>query len=335
MLVSIVIPAYNAARTLEACLRACLDQTYPETEVIVADDGSTDGTPEIAARLGVRYLWQENRGPAAARNTGARAARGEIIAFTDSDCVPASDWIEQLMAGFAPDIVAVGGTYGIANPESRLARLVHEEIVVRHTRFKDEVDFLGSFNVAYRKDAFDAVNGFDESFTAASGEDNDLAYRLQDAGGTLRFHRAAVVAHHHPVRLLPYLRTQMWHGFWRVKIYARHRGRARTGDRYASGVELLTPPAMLVLLGLTPLGAAAALHVCGVCIAAGWLALFAMLGCAHVPMALQMMRSARRREMLLFPGLALLRDAARAFGLGYGFYRFYLWHGDGPECPGS
>lgn len=324
MLVSIVIPAYNAERTLEACLRACLDQTYPETEVIVADDGSTDGTPEIAARFGVRYIRQGNRGPAAARNMGARVACGEIIAFTDSDCIPQRDWIAQLVGGFEPGVAAVGGTYGIANPDRLLARLVHEEIVVRHARFKNEVDFLGSFNVAYRKDAFDAVHGFDESYTAASGEDNDLAYRLQDAEGTLRFCRAAVVAHHHPVRLLSYLRTQMWHGYWRVKIYSRHHGRARTGDRYASGFELLTPPAMLVLLGLTPLGAAVALHGCGLYIAAGLLALLAMLGCAHVPMTLQMWRNARRVEMLLFPGLALLRDAARAFGLGYGFYRFYL-----------
>lgn len=328
MLVSIVIPAYNAAKTLEACLRACLDQTYPEMEIIVADDGSTDDTAAIAARLGAQCVRQENRGPAAARNTGARAAHGELVAFTDSDCVPQRDWIEQLVAGFAPGVVAVGGTYGIANPRRLLARLVHEEIFVRHARFGDDADFLGSFNVAYRKAAYDAVGGFDESYRAASGEDNDLAYRLQDAGATLRFRHAAVVAHHHPERLGPYLRTQMRHGIWRVKIYLRHRARVRTGDRYATGAELLTAPAMLVLSSLTPFAAAYTVCYRSLEVAGGLAGLLAVLALAHVPMALRMLRASGRIEMLLFPGLALLRDAARGWGMARGFWRFRVRHGE-------
>ena len=67
---------------------------------------------------------QSNAGPASARNTGARLASGEILVYTDADCVPKPDWLSQLVAGFGEGIVAVGGTYAIANPSSRLARVV-------------------------------------------------------------------------------------------------------------------------------------------------------------------------------------------------------------------
>ncbi|MDP7638259.1 MAG: glycosyltransferase [Candidatus Hydrogenedentes bacterium] len=246
MLVSIIIPAYNAEQTLGKCLDGCLAQSYPDTEVIVVDDGSTDGTKRVARAYGASYIRQENGGPAKARNTGARVGEGKVLAFTDSDCVPEPDWIERLLEGLDEGVVAVGGAYGIANPENTLAQLVHEEIAVRHSRFSGEVDFLGSFNAAYKKAAFDAVGGFDEAFRIASAEDNDLAYRLADGGGVLRFTRAAVVRHYHPARLWPYLKTQMWHGFWRMRLYAKHPRRAK-GDRYADRREFAGPPLSLLL----------------------------------------------------------------------------------------
>lgn len=324
--VSVVIPAYNAAKTLPACLGACLGQRMPALEVIVVDDGSTDGTKEIAASFpGVRYLRQENQGPAVARNFGARAAMGEIIAFTDADCVPREDWLAQLVQGFEEGVVAVGGTYDIANPESLLARLVHEEIRTRHARFTGEVDFLGSFNVAYRKEAFNAVKGFDETFRAASAEDNDLAYRLHEAGGRLRFTPEAVVAHYHSASLGRYLRTQMGHGFWRMKLYTKHPRRARRGDRYAGVLELMGPPAALIISSLA-IGSGMAV-LCGVSwriptIACGILLLGLIL--LHAPTAWRMFCRTSRLEMLLFVGLASLRDAARAIGMMTGLWTFYV-----------
>ncbi len=246
--VSIIIPAYNAAATLGECLAACLAQTHPHTDVIVVDDGSTDSTADIAKDYPVEYIHQDNAGPAAARNRGARSAQGEIIVFTDSDCIAEPDWIKKLLTGFtADDVVAVGGSYGIANESSLLARMIHEEIRIRHEQFQGEVDFLGSFNVAYRKDAFDAVGGFDELFRMASGEDNDLAYRLHDRGGHLRFVADALVAHYHPTRLWPYLRTQFYHGFWRMKLYTKHPKRSE-GDQYAGKAEFAGPPLSLILI---------------------------------------------------------------------------------------
>lgn len=255
MKISVVIPAYNAETTLAECLDACLAQSSPAHEIIVVDDGSTDATAEIAQGFDLIYLRQENAGPAAARNHGARSATGDVVIFTDSDCIPEPNWLEQLATGFdddADDVVAVGGTYGIANESSTLARMIHEEIVMRHERFGASVDFLGSFNVAYRRDAFLAVDGFDETFTSASGEDNDLAYRLHDNGGVMRFVPTAIVKHYHPTRLLPYLRTQMNHGFWRMKLYAKHPGR-KSGDQYAGKLDFAGPPLALLTLLFYPL----------------------------------------------------------------------------------
>lgn len=319
MHVSIVIPAYNAASTLDECLDACLQQSHADTEIIVVDDGSSDDTPSIAQAHSVRYIRQKNSGPAAARNLGAREAGGEIVAFTDSDCVPDPDWIERLLAGFSEGVVGVGGTYDIRNDSSLLARLIHEEIVVRHERFRGEVDFLGSFNVAYRKGAFDAVSGFDESFTYASAEDNDLAYRLQDEGGSLRFVHDARVAHYHPTRLLPYLRTQMRHGFWRMKLYAKHPRRG-TGDHYAGLGELLGPPLSLLLVAgiiALPLLHNAAFSIGLVFFAAAYGTLT-----ASIERALAHRLGARRG--IIFRGVTILRDIARGLGLVGGVWTFFV-----------
>ncbi len=317
---SIVIPAFNAAATLAECLEACQRQTHPALEIIVADDGSTDSTPDIAKRLGVRYVRQENRGPAAARNTGARMASGDVLVFTDSDCVPEPDWLEKLLTGFTDASVAgVGGSYGIRNDSSLLARIIHEEIVLRHQRFRDRVDYLGSFNVAYRREAFETAGGFDESFAQASGEDNDLAYRLHDNGGTLRFVANARVAHYHPTRLFPYLRTQMRHGFWRMRLYAKHPRRSG-GDDYAGFGELLGPPAALLLAAgfvtLPIIGRA------DFAFALALLAVFYLLTTAGLTRAI-----ARRLGLttgLLYRGMTVLRDAARGLGLIGGLWTFVV-----------
>jgi hypothetical protein len=328
--VGIVVPAYNARDTLERCLEHCLDQSAPAESVVVVDDGSTDDTAAVARRFPVTVLRQPNRGPAAARNLGARHAGADIVAFTDADCFPERDWLARLTAAFEPGVAAAGGTYGIANPEHLLARIVHQEIVERHRRLPREVDFLGSFNVAYRVDAFEAAHGFDEDFRSASGEDNDLAYRLKDAGGALRFVPEARVAHVHPCALVPYLRTQARHGFWRMKLYAKHPRRA-AGDRYAGLADLCGAPLALLVIAAAPaallsrmvFGPAAASAA-----AAGVAALPGVYAATHLPMAAR--TALHGREMKFLPcqlALAFLRDIARGLGMLCGFAHFVLLRG--------
>jgi len=316
--VTIVVPAWNAEETLDACLQGCLGQSYAPVEVIVVDDGSTDGTAAVAGRRGVRCIPQRNAGPASARNRGASEANGEAFAFTDSDCVPRRDWIEQLMRAMDRGAAAVGGTYAIANPNASLAVFIQEEIALRHEQFGEDSDFLGSFNLAVRREAFEQAGGFDESFTQASGEDNDLAYRLHDAGSVLAFAPDAVVEHFHPERLGPYLRTQARHGYWRVHLYAKHPGRAR-GDRYAGLADMIAPVlalAALVTLALAPVTLVLGFPpIAAAVLAAAACADALALGILRWPLA----RSVAARSPLLAPnyclGVILLRDAARAMGM--------------------
>jgi GT2 family glycosyltransferase len=328
--VSIVVPAYNASATISRCLAACAAQTYPAHEIIVVDDGSTDGTAAVARAVpGTIVIAQVNAGPATARNAGARAATGDLVVFTDADCVPHPDWIEALADTLPPTVAGLGGTYALANPESWLAGCIQAEIAARHAGFMDglppeaaavDVDFLGSFNVAFRRDVFLAAGGFDPRFRAASAEDNDLSYRLTAAGQTLCFTPAAVVAHYHPEQVWPYLRTQARHGYWRVFLYSLHPGRSG-GDRYASRGDLLRPPALV----LGPLVCAGVAWAGQGAIAAGILTgVLGLIGCSALASVRAWAGRVPRLHAADFLGVVLLRDLARSLGLLRGVLDFVV-----------
>ncbi|EKD81271.1 MAG: family 2 glycosyltransferase SpsQ, partial [uncultured bacterium] len=163
---------------------------------------------------------------------GARVACGEILVFTDSDTVPHDDWLKNLTDPFLDStIMATAGTYTIANKENELAQLIQKEIEVRHSAYNDYIIFAGTYNLAIRKEVFDMIKGFDETYRNASGEDNDLCYRIAKLGHKIRYIASAKVAHHHPERLAGYLKSQFRHGFWRAKLYLTHPERL-SGDSY-------------------------------------------------------------------------------------------------------
>jgi len=283
--VSIIVPAYNASATLGKTLEALARQKCSQVfEVIVVDDGSTDDIANIVGSFGrgqspgtegncplrpVRYVRQENAGPASARNHGARLARGEFLAFTDSDCIPHEDWLAQLMEGFSrvgrelspgkegdsplqlQQIGVVAGSYGIANPQSVLARCVYKEILWRHNHLMpDYPNAFGSYNFCVKKTVFDAVGGFNRGYAQASGEDNDLSYKIRSAGWRIYFERKALVDHYHPTRVVKYLKEQFRHGYWRMKMYRDHPAMMR-GDGYTFWKDALEMPwAGCVLSGL-------------------------------------------------------------------------------------
>ena len=232
--VSIVIPAFNAEKTITETIRACLGQDYSRIEeIIVVDDGSADRTGErVKAYPGIRYIRQDNSGPAQARNKGAGLSAGDVICFTDADCVPQPDWVRILVAQFSdPSVGAVMGSYGIVNPQSWLARAVYREIVFRHQQMPLYPKAFGSYNVAIRKSVFSEVGGFNGEYPRASGEDNDLSYRILTGGYKIFFAKNALVGHHHPEAVKKYLLEQYRHGFWRFKMYQTYPGMMR-GDDY-------------------------------------------------------------------------------------------------------
>lgn len=250
---SVIIPAYDAATTIGDTLWALRHQPVAdkEIEIIVVDDGSADATGAVASALGARVLTQANAGPAAARNAGARAARGSLLLFTDADCIPAPDWVAQLTAPLAdPAIAGAKGVYTTSQraPVARLIQIEYEEKYARLAR-QQNIDFIDTYSAVYRRDTFLAAGGFDESFRAASVEDQELSFRLVQSGYRLCFAPRARVAHRHAETLAAYARRKYRYGYWKALLLRRHPGRI-TGDSH-------TPPTQLAqmawFLGLIPM----------------------------------------------------------------------------------
>lgn len=248
MRISVIVPVFNAATSIEGVLRAIDQQDIQEPyEIICVDDGSSDDTAAIIKKFPhVIYCYQTNAGPAAARNAGARLARGEFLAFTDSDCFPQHDWLSQLMKSFSSlNVAVVCGSYGIANASSRLARGVHREILYRHQHLMpDYPKAFGGYNFCVKKNIFWQAGGFNESYRRASGEDNDLSYKILEQGGVIFFNRQARVDHLHPVDVWRYLKEQYRHGFWRVLMYKEHPKMMR-GDDYTYWKDIVEMPLAL------------------------------------------------------------------------------------------
>jgi GT2 family glycosyltransferase len=206
--ISVVVATYNRRDSLKRLLGSLFEQTLSPArfEVIIVSDGSTDGTADLVRELSLsrenlKILELEHGGPGAARNAGARAACGRYLAFTDDDCVPSKDWLEQLLTVF--ERTGAVGVQGRTTTD-RLARtpLTHQMEVL-----SPWLTAIPTCNAAYRKSAFDRVGGFDEAFPFAHNEDADLAWRLEEVGKTVFAPEVHVV---HPPRRDRFLKRARW-----------------------------------------------------------------------------------------------------------------------------
>lgn len=242
MKASVIIPAYNAEKTLKKCLKALKNQSFKDFETIVVDDGSKDSTREIAKEFkNVKLLEQANAGPAKARNRGAKVASGEIIIFTDSDCIPERNWLEEMIKPFEDnEISGVQGRYK-SSQSSLIARIIQLEIEKSYSKMQKRkfIDFIGTYSAAYKKKVFEKMNGFDTSFPIASGEDTDLSFRISAAGYSMVFNQKAIVSHTHPESLSKYLKIKFSRAFWRTKIYKRHK--KKDGKRFLHKPDCKNP----------------------------------------------------------------------------------------------
>jgi GT2 family glycosyltransferase len=226
--VSVVICVYNGDRTLDACLASLEKLNYPNYEVIVVNDGSTDTSRQIAERYNyIRLINQENKGLSEARNVGIRASTGEIIAFTDSDCTADADWLNHLVARFhSSEFGAVGGPNLSPPDDSMIASCVAVSPgAPAHVLLDDEIaEHIPGCNMAFRREALQAISGFDPIFRAA-GDDVDLCWRLQNKGYKIGFSPAAVVWHFRRNTVRDYLKQQRGYGKAETLLFFKHPSR--------------------------------------------------------------------------------------------------------------
>jgi glycosyltransferase involved in cell wall biosynthesis len=307
--ITLVIPGRNASATLRECLEhvtAILGKDGLE-EIIFVDDGSTDDTLEIAAEFPVRVVKGEARGAASARNLGWREAKTPLIWFMDADCEADPRAVELLRAHLDEhqDAGGVGGSFTNTREHSLVACLIHEEIVQRHDRMPNEVNFLASGNVMYRRTVLEEVDGFDE--TCYWAHDADLAFRVRGAGHLLRFERNSLVGHAHPTRLFSYLGKQRMQGFYRVLLYLRHPNRM-AGDSYSGLTDHIQPPLAMLILASLPLLIWPVLR---------WIpvVLVAMLALSQLPMTFKTVRQTRNIKYLSFGFMSFLRSFYRGIGM--------------------
>jgi len=222
--VSVVICAYNAESTMEACLQSLLQLRYANFEVIVVDDGSMDGTLEIARRFPFQVVHQENQGLSNARNVGIAAATGEYVVFTDSDCVVDSDWLTYLIGAMVRHGWVAAGGPNLPPPEdSRVPACVAVAPGgPTHVLVNDDVaEHIPGCNMAFRRATLREVNCFDPIFTAA-GDDVDVCWRLQNRDLQIGFSPAAMVWHFRRNTVGAYLRQQRGYGKAEALLYFKH-----------------------------------------------------------------------------------------------------------------
>jgi O-antigen biosynthesis protein len=213
--ISVIVCTYNGSRKwLAECFRHLKKIDYPNYEVIVVDDGSTDRFTDCARDYGFRLIRTPNLGLGNARNTGLSAATGEIVAYIDDDAYPDPDWLKYLATTFLhSDFVGVGGPNLPPCGDGWVAECVaNSPGGPIHVMLTDrQAEHIPGCNMAYRKSALLEIGGFDERFRVA-GDDVDVCWSLQKRNWKLGFSPAAVVWHHRRNSVRTYLKQQKGYG---------------------------------------------------------------------------------------------------------------------------
>lgn len=226
--VSVIVATYNGSRTLANCLRSLQRIEYPDYEIIVVNDGSTDLTEKAVRNFpGVKLINHPvNSGLSAARNTGLKAATGEIIVYTDDDCRVNEHWLTYLCDGLMhSDCVGIGGPNYLPPEDSPVARAVMASPGGPAAVLLDDqtAEHIPGCNMAFWKWALEEVGGFDPVFKRA-GDDVDICWRIQQKGWKIAWHPAAFVWHYRRHTIGAYLRQQYGYGEAESLLMRKHPG---------------------------------------------------------------------------------------------------------------
>ncbi|SCG47621.1 bifunctional polysaccharide deacetylase/glycosyltransferase family 2 protein [Micromonospora inositola] len=256
--VSVIVPAYNEAANIAATVRSLVASAYPALEVIVVDDGSSDGTAEIVERMrlrGVRVIRQANAGKPAALNTGIRAARADLLVLVDGDTVFQPDTVHQLVQGFAdPTVGAISGNTKVANRRRLLGRWQHLEYVIGFNLDRRMYDVLECMPTipgaigAFRREVLLAVGGVPADTLA---EDTDLTMQVLRAGWRVTYEEGAIAWTEAPSSLRQLWRQRYRWCYGTLQAMWKHRhalsepgaggGLGRRGLPYLTVFQVLLP----------------------------------------------------------------------------------------------
>jgi glycosyltransferase involved in cell wall biosynthesis len=231
---SIIVPTYNRPAKLAVCLEALCRLDYPRDgfEVIVVDDGSNTLLQPVMAsffdQLDVTLLTQTNAGPAAARNTGAKRATGEFLAFIDDDCTPLPDWLQKLANRFAeiPDHAVGGRTLNalFENLYSTASQNLINTSYAYYNHIPSQASFFASNNLTVPAAHFHSIGGFDITFKTS--EDRDFCDRWRYHGFQMTYAPEILIYHSHPLNFRAFWRRHFNYG---TGAYRYHQARAQRG----------------------------------------------------------------------------------------------------------
>jgi GT2 family glycosyltransferase len=239
---SVIIPTFNRPTQLADCLRALAEQDYPADrfEVIVVDDGSESPVHTLILpyrnSINITALRTANGGPGAARNHGARIARGRFLAFTDDDCAPSTGWLSALMTTFraSPEALTGGGIRNalIENPFSAASQLILDFVHDYSRRQPESLRFFSSNNIALASRLFRELDGFNLQFRTS--EDRDLCDRWSESGRQFVFAPEALVHHSNDLSFRSFWRQHLGYGRGARMFYMARRSR-RPGEATIRG----------------------------------------------------------------------------------------------------
>jgi len=239
--VSIVVPAYNDQKNIEVCINSLKKQDYPKDgyEIIVVDNNSKDNTAEVIKKQQVIYILEDKiQTSYAARNRGIRESRGDILAFTDSDCIADKKWITSGVAALKnKKIGGVGGKVVAFNPVNYIEIYQAEKDIFGQEKFLRETNRLKrngrivTCNAFYKKELFKKVGLFEPALI--SGGDHDFSIRVQkDTDYLLQYEPKAIIYHKHRTNLKSFWKQYYKYGLGRIYLAKAHKN-----DQFLKNIE--------------------------------------------------------------------------------------------------
>lgn len=313
--VSIVVAVHNMEGTIGKCIKSLLEVDYPNKEIIVVDDGSTDKTSEVVTIYPVKLIKKEQGGVSSARNKGIEEAQGEILAFTDGDCIVNENWLKELVKHFSdPEVGGVGGNviFIAGDPLTTAVSIEYED---RFKKRRRDTQSIACINATFRKEVFEKVGEFKKILgETVGGEDIEFSYRVKDAGYKLLYEHDANVWHDHTTMASSFIKRNYRNAIVSVQNYMKYR-RAFEDSFFNPGL-ILQP---LFFLGIVPLAILSIfIHQLRFLLLGTFLlALF-----WNIPLVVKTCR--RRKDYSPFfylTGILFLRGFVLAFGIFHGLLR--------------